>query len=71
MPNPLYDGCSVGELFISAIARGGERTAFIGDHTRWSYRELGARVSQVVQALQARGLQRGDAVATLSGNGEA
>ena len=68
MPNPLYDGCSVGELFISAIARGGERTAFIGDHTRWTYRQLGARVSQVVQALQARGLQRGDAVATLSGN---
>ena len=68
MANPLYDGCSVGDLFISAIARGGERTAFIGDHTRWTYRELGARVSQVVQALHARGLQRGDAVATLSGN---
>ena len=68
MGNPLYDGSSVGELVISAIARGGERTAFIGDDTSWTYRELGARVSQVVQALRSRGLQRGDAVATLSGN---
>jgi fatty-acyl-CoA synthase len=68
MGNALYDGCSVGDLFVSAIARGGERVAFIGDDTRWTYRQLGAQVSQVVQALQARGLQRGDAVATLSGN---
>jgi fatty-acyl-CoA synthase len=68
MGHPLYDGCAVGDLVISAIARGGERVAFIGDEARYSYRELGARISQVVQALQARGLQRGDAVATLSGN---
>jgi fatty-acyl-CoA synthase len=68
MGNPLYDGCAVGDLVISAIARGGDRDAFIGDDTRWTYRQLGALVSQVVQALQARGLQRGDAVATLSGN---
>jgi fatty-acyl-CoA synthase len=68
MGNPLYDGCAVGDLVISAIARGGDRDAFIGDDTRWTYRQLGALVSQVVQALHARGLQRGDAVATLSGN---
>ena len=68
MGNPLYDGCTVGDLVITAIARGGDRTAFIGDHTQWTYRQLGALVSQVVQALHARGLQRGDAVATLSGN---
>ena len=67
-PNPLYQGCNVGDLVISAIARGGERVAFISDDTRWTYRELGAKVSQVVQALAARGLQRGDAVATLSAN---
>jgi fatty-acyl-CoA synthase len=68
MGNPLYDGSTVGDLVITALARGGDRVAFIGDHTQWTYRQLGALVSQVVQALQARGLQRGDAVATLSGN---
>ena len=68
MGNPLYDGCNVGDLVISAIARGGDRVAFIADDTRWTYRQLGARVSQVVQVLRSRGLQRGDAVATLLGN---
>ncbi len=68
MGNALYDGCSVGDLVVSALARGGDRDAFIGDDTRWTYRQLGALVSQVIQVLQARGLQRGDAVATLSGN---
>ena len=67
-PSPLYQGCTVGDLVIRAITRGGDRTAFISDRTRWTYRELGALVSQVVQALKARGLQRGDAVATLSAN---
>jgi fatty-acyl-CoA synthase len=66
--NPLYDGCTVGDLVVAAVARGGDRDAFIGDDTRWTYRQFGARVSQVVQALCSRGLQRGDAVATLSGN---
>ena len=53
-PNPLYQGCNVGDLVISAIARGGERVAFISDDTRWTYRELGAKISQVVQALLDR-----------------
>ena len=68
MVDPLYQGCSVGDLVVSAIHRGGGRTAFISDDTRWTYRQLGALVSTVIQALTARGLQRGDAVATLSGN---
>ena len=68
MADPLYQGCSVGDLVVSAIHRGGGRTAFISDDTRWTYRQLGALVSTVIQALAARGLQRGDAVATLSGN---
>ena len=66
--NPLYQGATVGDLVVSAIARGGDRTAFISDALQWTYRELGAKVSQVIQALAARGLQRGDAVATLSAN---
>ena len=65
---PLYQGATVGDLVVSAIARGGDRTAFISGDEAWTYRELGAKVSQVVQVLAARGLQRGDAVATLSAN---
>ena len=68
MTDPLYQGCTVGDLVVRAIARGGDRVAFISDDTRWTYRQLGALISQVVQALAARGLQRGDAVATLSAN---
>ncbi len=64
----LYQGCTVGDLVVSAIARGGDRVAFIADDARWTYRQLGALTSTVIQALQARGLQRGDAVATLSAN---
>jgi len=68
MTDKLYDGCTVGDLVVSAVARGGDRVAFNSDDTRWTYRQLGALVSTVVQALEARGLQRGDAVATLSAN---
>jgi fatty-acyl-CoA synthase len=68
MTQSLYDGCNVGDLVVTAISRGGDRVAFISDDTRWTYRQLGALISTVVQALTARGLQRGDAVATLSAN---
>ena len=68
MDSPLTQGPSVGELVITAIARGGNRTAFVSDKLQWSYRELGALISQTAQVLKARGLQRGDAVATLSAN---
>ena len=66
--NPLYQGSNVGDLVVTAITRGGDRIAFIADDQRWTYRQLGALVSTTVQALQARGLKRGDAVATLSAN---
>ncbi|MBP6900680.1 MAG: AMP-binding protein [Burkholderiaceae bacterium] len=68
MSDPRQHASTVGELLIAAIGRGGERTAFVCDELSWSYRQLGELVSQVVQVLSARGLQRGDAVATLSAN---
>ena len=68
MNDKLYQGCNVGDLVLSAVTRGGDRVAFICDGTRWTYRQLGAMVSTLVQALEARGLKRGDAVATLSAN---
>ncbi len=64
----LYDGCTVGHLIVRAIERGGERVAFVHGERTITYRQLGERLSGLVQALQARGLSRGDAVATLSGN---
>ena len=68
MADSLYEGCSVGELVVSAVQRGGDRVAFISDDSRWTYRELGELLSRVIQVLTARGLARGDAVATLSAN---
>lgn len=68
MNNALYQGCTVGELVVSAIARGGDRVAFISGDVQWTYRELGRKVSCTVQALTDRGSKRGDPVATLSAN---
>ena len=63
-----YEGCTAGDLVIRAIQRGGDRTAFVLDERSITYREFGVSLSRLVQALEARGLRRGDAVATLSSN---
>lgn len=64
----LYKPCTMGELFVRAIQRGGDRIAFVLDEQSISYREFGARVSQLIQALKARSVKRGDAIAVLSSN---
>src|SRR5690606_33454558 len=64
----LYQGCSMGDLVVRAIQRGGDRVAFILDDERITYREFGARLSCFIQALKARGLGRGDAIATITSN---
>jgi fatty-acyl-CoA synthase len=64
----LYQGCTMGDLYVRAIQRGGDRVAFVLDDQSITYREFGARVSGLVQALKARGLRKGDAIATLSSN---
>jgi len=58
----------MGDLYLRAIQRGGDRVALVLDDQSITYRELGARVSGLVQALEARGLRKGDAIATLSSN---
>ncbi|MEI7445252.1 MAG: AMP-binding protein [Burkholderiales bacterium] len=68
MAGTPYEGCTCGELVVRAIQRGGDRPAFVLGETTITYRRLGARLSGLVQALEARGLRRGDAIATLSGN---
>ena len=67
-PAGLHEMCNVGDLLVTAIARGGDRTAFIFEDRHLSYREFGRQVSRLIQALEARGLKRGDFVATLSAN---
>jgi fatty-acyl-CoA synthase len=67
-PTDLYDGCTLGHLIARAIARGGDRIAFVHGTREIGYRRLGEQLSGLVQALEARGLRRGDAIATLSSN---
>jgi fatty-acyl-CoA synthase len=64
----LDPGCTMGELIVRAIRRGGERIAFVLDEQQISYRAFGEMLSRMVQALAARGLKRGDAIAVLSSN---
>ena len=68
LPATLYEGCTMGDLILRAIRRGGERIAFALDEQAISYREFGAQLSRMVQALEARGLRHGDAIAVLSSN---
>jgi len=64
----LYDACTMGDLILRAIQRGGDRIAFALDDQAITYREFGAQLSRMVQALEARGLQKGDAIAVLTSN---
>lgn len=64
----LHQGCSMGDLIVRAIRRGGDRDLFILGDERVTYREFGARLSCFIQALKARGLRHGDAVAAVSSN---
>lgn len=64
----FHAGCSMGELVVRAIRRGGERPALILDDQVITYRQYGEMLSRWIQALEARGLKKGDAVATLSSN---
>lgn len=68
MQASLYDSCTMGDLVQRAIERGGDRVAFILDEQQLSYREFGALLSQLIQALAARGVRQGDAIAALSSN---
>lgn len=68
MNSELGQGSNMGDLVIAAIARGGERVAFIDGDRQTSYRALGAQLSGLIQALRAQGLQKGDVIATLSPN---
>ncbi|MFP5462622.1 MAG: AMP-binding protein [Gammaproteobacteria bacterium] len=67
-PDPFHQDCNMGDLLIRAIQRGGDRVAFVLDEQQITYSEFGALLSRFVQALEARGLGKGDAIAVLSSN---
>ncbi|MSQ55637.1 MAG: acyl-CoA synthetase [Betaproteobacteria bacterium] len=64
----MHEGCNMGELIIRAIRRGGDRPALVLDDQVITYRAYGEMLSRWIQALEARGLRKGDAIATLSAN---
>lgn len=64
----LRSGCTLGDLLIRAIDRGGDRIAFSSTTAVTTYREFGRVLSRIMQALEYVGLRRGDAIATISKN---
>ena len=64
----VHATCTVGEIFRMAIARHPDREALVCRGRRYSYRAMGEEISKFTQALAARGVGRGDAVAMLTAN---
>ncbi len=65
----LYQGSTMGELIARALARfPRDRAAFIEGGRTVTYGEFADRLSQIIQALKAAGLERGGSLAYLSGN---
>jgi len=68
MMDQVFNGCSMGDLIVTAVQRGGDRDAFVLGDQRVTYRAMGQKLSQIMQVLDSLGLQRGDTLATLSSN---
>jgi fatty-acyl-CoA synthase len=64
----INDPCTMGQLLLRAISRGGNRLAFVSQGEPVSYAEFGQRLSRCIQALQGLGVERGVGVACLAGN---
>jgi fatty-acyl-CoA synthase len=64
----LHEPCTMGELLLRAISRGGDRIAFISQGRPVSYPEFGRQLSRFVEALASVGVGRGSGVACLAGN---
>ena len=68
MKTQAHQGCSMGDLIITAIQRGGDRDAFVLGDLHITYREMGRQLSQIIQMLDGMGLKHGQTIATLSTN---
>jgi fatty-acyl-CoA synthase len=66
--NPLYEECTMGDLLVRSIERGGDRIAFVSRGRETSYREFGALLSKMEQVFDRYGIHRGDGIACLSSN---
>ncbi|MFN3230574.1 MAG: AMP-binding protein [Alphaproteobacteria bacterium] len=61
-------GPTVGELVLRSIRRYGSREALVDGDRRLTYAQMGARVSQLVQAMRAGGVTRGAGLCQLTAN---
>ncbi len=61
-------GVSLGDLLVGAFTRYGDRTAFVADGTRMSYRQAADLLGRMLSVLTARGVGPGSAVGALSPN---
>ena len=66
--NSLYEECTMGDLLVRSIERGGDRIAFVSRGRETSYREFGALLSKKEQVFDRYGIHRGDGIACLSSN---
>ncbi|MEQ8347968.1 MAG: AMP-binding protein [Sneathiellaceae bacterium] len=67
-PQDVYQYCRFGDLALRAMRRYPDRIALDYLDRQWTYRQMEERVSQVIQALKAAGLKRGDGMAQLTAN---
>jgi fatty-acyl-CoA synthase len=64
----LYDGATLGDLFVRASQRFAARDALVADGRRWTYASLADRVARMGAALRRRGLKPGSSLAICSLN---
>jgi len=64
----LFQGATVGDHLVAAIARFPDRNAFVSEDAVITYRELGQWVSKLAQFFDSLGLKPGDTVAQLGVN---
>jgi fatty-acyl-CoA synthase len=64
----ITNGGTLGDFILSAVQRFPNRIAFVSRGQEFSYREVGAGISKVIEWFSIIGLSRGDAVAQISNN---
>ena len=67
-PDEVYQYCRFGDLALRALRRYPDRIALVYQEQELTYRQVEQRISQVIQALKAAGLKRGDGIAQLTAN---
>jgi len=66
--NSLYGCATVAQLYVSAFRSFPQALAIVGDGVSLSYEELAQHAYRMARLMQARGLNRQDAIAFLVGN---